>query len=271
MSIYGQYDLRGILGDQTGGDIFEKKKTTKIFFLDINDIEPNPLNAFSEDSEEINMLAKSIQENGILHDLVGYQDEDKYKLISGHRRLKALKKLIMQGERYQYHGLDITGKVPITLIEKLDEPGMIGLQIVSANHQRNMSNDEKRAIIRYALSCLKSLEKIGKYEWPSGVRTCTVLAEKTGIAEHFIKDYLAEVGISKNTDTNMQETDLQKLSSSVTKEEKSVKSLSKAIRTLSRRTAEFDWAALSEIDPAAASDIKEQLVQLITKLQSYIG
>lgn len=31
MSIYGQYDLRGILGDQTGEDFIEKKKQRKSF------------------------------------------------------------------------------------------------------------------------------------------------------------------------------------------------------------------------------------------------
>ena len=62
MSIYGQYDLRGILGDQTGEDFIEKKKTTKVFLAEIEEVKPNPNNKFSTDSEGVYNKPK-IQEN----------------------------------------------------------------------------------------------------------------------------------------------------------------------------------------------------------------
>ena len=100
MSIYGQYDLRGILGDQTGEDFIEKKKTTKVFLAEIEEVKPNPNNKFSTDSEGIDLLASNIEENGLLHDLVAYRCGDKYVLISGHRRLLALQKLMTCKKNY---------------------------------------------------------------------------------------------------------------------------------------------------------------------------
>ncbi|MBQ7994009.1 MAG: ParB-like nuclease domain-containing protein [Solobacterium sp.] len=264
MSIYGQYDLRGILGDQTGEDFIEKKKTTKVFLAEIEEVKPNPNNKFSTDSEGIDLLASNIEENGLLHDLVAYRCGDKYVLISGHRRLLALQKLMTCKKNYVYHGLDITGRVPLTVIDNPKNEDAIGLLIISANHQRNLSAQEKREVIRYTLSCLKSLEKENKYTWPVGVRTCKVLAEKTGIAEHFIKDFLAETGLSKDR----EEQNCR--SHEMSKEEKVMKGFKKAIRTLKKQASDFDLDILSQLDSGEIADIKTQLQELICQLQTFI-
>ena len=270
MSIYGQFDICGILGDQAGEDLLEKTKTTKIILAGIEEVIPNPENFYSTRQEEIELLAENIFENGLLHDLVCYKDGNRYTLISGHRRYMALQQLITEGKQYKYHGMDITGKVPITLIENPKNPHMIGLQLISANHQRQMTADEKRTVIRNTLSCLNELEKVGKFSWPKGIRTCTVLAEKTGIAEHFIKDYLAESGLTKSGIPDPDTEEKNRKSKEVTEEMKSVKRFTKAIRTLNKRAADFDWNILSELNEKEISDIKDQLKQLIDRLQTYV-
>lgn len=269
MSIYGQFDIRSLLGDKAGEDLLEKTKTTKIFLAEIEEVIPNPENFYSTRHEDIELLAENIFENGILHDLVCYKDGNRYTLISGHRRYMALRKLITEGKQYRFHGMDITGKVPITLIENPKNPHMIGLQLISANHQRQMTADEKRTVIRNTLSCLNALEKVGKFSWPKGIRTCTVLAEKTGIAEHFIKDFLAESGITKSNIPDPDVEEKNRRSKEVTEEAKAVKRLTKAIRTLNKRTSDFDWSILSELDETEIIEIKEQLKQLIERLSVY--
>ena len=270
MSIYGQFDIRSLLGDKAGEDLLEKTKTTKIFLAEIEEVIPNPENFYSTRKEDIDLLAGNIYENGILHDLVCYKDENRYTLISGHRRYMAMQKLISEGKQYKYHGMDITGKVPITLIENPKNPHMIGLQLISANHQRQMTADEKRAVIRNTITCLNALEKVGKFAWPKGIRTCTVLAEKTGIAEHFIKDYLAESGITKTCVPDPDTEEKNRKTKEVSEEVESVKKLTKAIRTLSKRAADFDWNILSELEEKEISEIKDQLKQLIDRLQTYV-
>ena len=60
MSIYGQFDICGILGDQAGEDLLEKTKTTKIILAGIEEVIPNPENFYSTRQEEIELLAENI-------------------------------------------------------------------------------------------------------------------------------------------------------------------------------------------------------------------
>ena len=108
------------------------------------------------------------------------------------------------------------------------------------------------------------MEKENKYTWPVGVRTCKVLAEKTGIAEHFIKDFLAETGLSKDR----EEQNCR--SHEMSKEEKVMKGFKKAIRTLKKQASDFDLDILSQLDSGEIADIKTQLQELICQLQTFI-
>lgn len=60
--------------------------------VDISDIKENPLNLRSMEPDQIAILANNIKDNGLLQPLAVYKDEDgMYMLISGHRRLAAMK------------------------------------------------------------------------------------------------------------------------------------------------------------------------------------
>lgn len=71
--------------------------------IDIENIEPNR-NNFYENSE-IEALADDIERQGLMTALVVSEHNGKYELISGHRRLAAIKSLIADGRRR-------SGKVP---------------------------------------------------------------------------------------------------------------------------------------------------------------
>lgn len=60
----------------------------KINTEDIVPFKNHPFKVFDDDS--LNDLAQSIRENGLLNPIIVRKKEDKYELISGHRRLKAL-------------------------------------------------------------------------------------------------------------------------------------------------------------------------------------
>jgi ParB family chromosome partitioning protein len=75
------------LGDLPIGDITGKPLEVKI-----SDIEKNPYqprNYFNKD--EISKLAESIKQKGIIEPLVVIENDSKYQLIAGHRRLMAAK------------------------------------------------------------------------------------------------------------------------------------------------------------------------------------
>lgn len=68
--------------------------------IDIDSIEPNRNNFY-----EIESLADDIERQGLMTALVVSEHNGRYELISGHRRLAALKSLIADGRRR-------SGKVP---------------------------------------------------------------------------------------------------------------------------------------------------------------
>ncbi len=71
--------------------------------IDIDDIEPNRNNFY--EISEIESLADDIERQGLMNAMVVSEDDGKYELISGHRRLAAIKSLIADGRRR-------SGKVP---------------------------------------------------------------------------------------------------------------------------------------------------------------
>jgi len=80
---------------QTSRNEVDKVSHTKPKEVPLDQIEPNPLQPrFNIDSEELNELAESIKENGLLQPvLVDKKSNGKYILIAGHRRVAAYKKL----------------------------------------------------------------------------------------------------------------------------------------------------------------------------------
>ena len=65
--------------------------------IDIDNIEPNRNNFY--EISEIESLADDIERQGLMNALVVSEDDGRYELISGHRRLAALKSLIADGRR----------------------------------------------------------------------------------------------------------------------------------------------------------------------------
>lgn len=96
--------------------------------IPVEDIEYNEANAIyrelDTDTESIEMLAEDIARNGLLHNLVVCPAEDKpgkYVLLSGERRLRALR-LCRQQKRTAPEGMHPTWKmVPCRVMENLNE------------------------------------------------------------------------------------------------------------------------------------------------------
>ena len=61
--------------------------------VDIKRIVPNPLDERSMDPDQILVLADAIKQTNFVQPIVAYKDGDEYIVVSGHRRLQALKSL----------------------------------------------------------------------------------------------------------------------------------------------------------------------------------
>ena len=266
----GQFYFPGIRSN----DSLKNAKTTKVFLADLSEVDPNSENIFPVNEEDVDNLAESIASEGILHDVVAYRRDDRYVLLSGHHRLAACRKLAAEGRNYMYHGMDITGKLPITVTDDPVNNNRILLQIVEGNHQRVLSSDEKKLVIRKVLIALQNLNRQGKYEWPVGVRTAKVLSTFTGYKEHFIKDYLAEAGLSKTSDISEDDDCGAKRpvkKAELSSGEKQLKSFRSALTRMSRQKEVFDWTLLDQLNEEELFEIRGQMADVVRMLDEKLN
>lgn len=129
-----------------------RKNKQQIEMIHINDIRPNKLNFFHINEEDVKSLADELEKNGVNNGRVYYQegeDGKHYTLIGGETRYHALNLLFQEGKH--------DGMFPMYVIEQTPEDEISELELImSDNHQRNFSEEDKRIIIQ-------NYEKIYKY------------------------------------------------------------------------------------------------------------
>lgn len=124
---------------------------------------PNEENFFSLDNDEIEILADSIENNGLMHNLVVQQmkDSDKYKLISGHRRWYAIKKIIEERDTPQEEKERFL-KIDCFVIEADKDPSEVTLMLLDANMMnRQLSIDETMQAVRMYKNVYSDMKKKG--------------------------------------------------------------------------------------------------------------
>lgn len=119
-------------------DVIENKKKFDIRYISHEDIVPNPENFY--ELTDIDGLAESINELGLIQNLEVKELEEegskKYKLLTGHRRFEAIKKLIDQGAW--------EGKIPCKVVKGIDEVEEMIRLIKSNSDTRELTAKEKR-------------------------------------------------------------------------------------------------------------------------------
>ena len=126
----------------------EQKTVERTEIIPIDSIVMNKDNIFSssDTDESIAALAKNIEENGLLHNIVVAEtDNNKYLLISGERRTKAMK----------YLGRD---KIKATVRKNLSEFEVLKMLFFANSETREYSTEEKIGIID------NFQKKLDKYE-----------------------------------------------------------------------------------------------------------
>ncbi|MFQ9249255.1 MAG: ParB N-terminal domain-containing protein [Clostridium paraputrificum] len=119
-------------------DVIENKKKFDIRYISHEDIVPNPENFY--ELTDIDGLAESINELGLIQNLEVKELEEegskKYKLLTGHRRFEAIKKLIDEGAW--------EGKIPCKVVKGIDEVEEMIRLIKSNSDTRELTAKEKR-------------------------------------------------------------------------------------------------------------------------------
>lgn len=179
----------------------EQKAVERTEIIPIDSIVINKDNIFSSnDTEEsIAELAENIEENGMLHNIVVAEIEpDKYLLISGERRTKALKLL----------GRD---KIKATIRSNLSELDILKMLFFANSETREYTTEEKIQIIENYLVKLKQFESTSEKETAKkfreyvsqafniNERQASKLITITSELSHLLKEMLYSDAIDINT------------------------------------------------------------------------
>lgn len=153
------FDLAAALAAVSKSDTGEKQ----IVYIDIDKIRPDPKNFYSVSVANVEELAGSIELVGLQQPILVRPEGDGYTVISGHRRMAALKLLIHEGK-------DQFAKVPC-IVEQPDAlPEMTELKLILANADtRRMTDSELSMQAERVERLLYELQEKG-VEFPGRMR-----------------------------------------------------------------------------------------------------
>ena len=101
--------------------------------LDIDDIEPNfdqPRKQFTV--EELNELAQSISEHGVLQPLIVRQKGNKYQIVAGERRYKAARQVKLREVPVVIKDFDDKQTLEVSLIENIQRQDLNTMELACA-------------------------------------------------------------------------------------------------------------------------------------------
>ena len=115
----------------------EKKMPSSIDEIAIDDIETNPWQPRSNfDEESLDELAESIREIGIIQPItVRFTDNGKYQLITGERRYRAAKKLLLKSIPAYIRMADDQNMLEMALVENIQREDLDAIE-VAISYQR---------------------------------------------------------------------------------------------------------------------------------------
>ncbi len=141
--------------------------STDIRNIPIDDIEPSPYQPRQVfDEEEITLLANSIEKHGLLQPLVVRRKGDKFEIIAGERRYRALKKLGKQSAPAFVIDVSDQEAMALAIIENIDRKDLTLWELATAiqniKESMNMSLDDLSALLGKSKSHISNILRIFK-------------------------------------------------------------------------------------------------------------
>ena len=123
------------------------KDKSQLRDIKIDDIIPDPDQPRRDfKPEELNALAESIKEHGVLQPIVVTKEDNKYKIVAGERRWRASKIAGLETIPSVVRTLDAQNRLEISLIENVQRTDLNAIEIATAyaklKNQFNLSDDE---------------------------------------------------------------------------------------------------------------------------------
>ena len=113
----------------------------------VSDIEPDPDQPRRDfKPEQLQALANSIKEHGVLQPIVVTKDDNKYKIVAGERRWRASKSAEIEKIPAIVRSLDAQNRLELSLIENVQREDLNAIETATAyaklKNQFNMSSEE---------------------------------------------------------------------------------------------------------------------------------
>ena len=166
--------------DPTAG---EDKKESKLRDIKIDDIIPDedqPRRNFKQD--QLEALADSIREHGVLIPIVVTKEGDKYKIVAGERRWRASKMAGLEKMPAIIRTLDAQNRLELSLIENVQREDLNAIEIATAYAKLKT---------QFNLSSAEVAKRVGKSE-PAVINTMRLLTlpeeAKHAMVEHKLSE-----------------------------------------------------------------------------------
>ena len=161
----------------------EDKKESKLRDLKIDDIIPDedqPRRQFKQD--QLEALADSIREHGVLMPIVVTKEGDKYKIVAGERRWRASKLAGLEKMPAIIRTLDAQNRLELSLIENVQREDLNAIEIATAYAKLKT---------QFNLSSADVAKRVGKSE-PAVINTMRLLTlpdeAKHAMVEHKLSE-----------------------------------------------------------------------------------
>ncbi len=166
--------------DPTAG---EDKKESKLRDIKVEDIIPDeeqPRRDFKQ--EQLEALADSIKEHGVLQPIVVTKEDDKYKIVAGERRWRASKIAGLEKIPAIVRTLDAQKRLEISLIENVQREDLNAIETATAYAKLKT---------QFNLSTAEVAKRVGKSE-PAVINTMRLLTlpdeAKHAMVEHKLSE-----------------------------------------------------------------------------------
>lgn len=161
---------------------------SKIYFIGVDKIINNTLNDVYSD-QDISELVKSIEMYGIKQPLsVIKQDESTYRLISGHRRLKALMSIFTKGKSVVFGNKTLINQAPCIFEKTFEDTDDEYLNLISSNVNRKKSEEDMRNVIMKTAEIYERRKDLPDYVG----KKRDVIAKMAGVSPRSVDKYLKD-------------------------------------------------------------------------------
>ena len=240
-------------------DSVEKARKSKVCFLPLADLSMNPLNWIYEDidtKDDLDELIESIRNTGLQQPLIVTRSDTGHVLLSGHRRLKALKQLFSEGVEVRYNGLTVNEEhIPAIVQEVYKTQEEQFRALVASNCYRHLSKEANKKLIAEAIKIYNRQLSSGNVE--SG-RTRDNIARIANVSGRSVQRYV-DIG-KKGEPVKMKDTENDNSASEKETWQNEKKKLLRKLSSLESRFTGLDTSICSEDD---LKEMKTKAIPLI--------